>query len=68
MTIARAVGRAVARIQGYSAARPELAAQFSTDSILFDIRLEPYHSPPLGATPTWRRRCSNWSQQLKRTR
>ena len=42
MTIARAVGGAVARIHGYSAARPELAAQFPTDSIFFDIRLEPY--------------------------
>jgi len=42
MTIARTVGRAVARIHGYSAARHELAAQFATDSIFFDIRLEPY--------------------------
>ena len=32
----------MARIHGYSAARPELAAQFTTDSIFFDIRLEPY--------------------------
>ena len=39
---ARAVGRVLARIHGYSAARPELAAQFDTDAIFFDIRLEPY--------------------------
>ena len=37
-----AVGRMLARIHGYSAARPELAAQFDTDAIFFDIRLEPY--------------------------
>jgi len=39
---ARAVGRALARIHAHSAAQPELAAQFDTDSIFFDIRLEPY--------------------------
>ena len=39
---ARAVGRMLARIHAYSAARPELAAQFDTDAIFFDIRLEPY--------------------------
>jgi aminoglycoside phosphotransferase (APT) family kinase protein len=39
---ARAVGGVLARIHGYSAARPELAAQFATDDIFFDIRLEPY--------------------------
>jgi fructosamine-3-kinase len=36
------VGRMLARIHSYSAARPELAAQFDTDAIFFDIRLEPY--------------------------
>ena len=39
---ARAVGRVLARIHGYSAARPALAAQFDSDAIFFDIRLEPY--------------------------
>ena len=39
---ARAVGAALARIHSYSAARPALAADFATDAIFFDIRLEPY--------------------------
>lgn len=39
---ARAVGRVLSRIHAYSAARPELAAQFDTDRIFYDIRLEPY--------------------------
>lgn len=39
---ARAVGQALARIHGYSAAHGELAAQFDADQIFFDIRLEPY--------------------------
>jgi aminoglycoside phosphotransferase (APT) family kinase protein len=39
---AQAVGRVLARIHAHSAARPELAAQFDTDRIFFDIRLEPY--------------------------
>jgi aminoglycoside phosphotransferase (APT) family kinase protein len=39
---ARAVGRMLARIHAYSAARPQLAAEFPTDAIFFDIRLEPY--------------------------
>jgi aminoglycoside phosphotransferase (APT) family kinase protein len=39
---ARAVGAVLARIHAYSAARPALAAEFSTDAIFFDIRLEPY--------------------------
>jgi aminoglycoside phosphotransferase (APT) family kinase protein len=39
---AQAVGRRLARIHAYSAARPELAAQFDTDRIFYDIRLEPY--------------------------
>jgi len=39
---ARAVGNVLARIHGFSAARPELAERFATDSIFFDIRLEPY--------------------------
>jgi aminoglycoside phosphotransferase (APT) family kinase protein len=39
---ARSVGRVLARIHGFSAARGELAAQFDSDAIFFDIRLEPY--------------------------
>jgi aminoglycoside phosphotransferase (APT) family kinase protein len=39
---AQAVGRTLARIHGYSAAHAQLAAQFDTDRIFFDIRLEPY--------------------------
>lgn len=39
---AQAVGRMLARIHSVSAARPELAAQFDSDAIFFDIRLEPY--------------------------
>ena len=42
LATAGAVGRVLARIHAYSAARPELAAQFDTDAIFFDIRLEPY--------------------------
>jgi len=36
------VGRVLGRIHGYSARRPDLAAEFDTDTIFFDIRLEPY--------------------------
>jgi aminoglycoside phosphotransferase (APT) family kinase protein len=39
---AQAVGRTLARIHSYSAARPALASQFDIDQIFFDIRLEPY--------------------------
>ena len=39
---ARRVGAVLARIHAYSAARPALAAEFRTDAIFFDIRLEPY--------------------------
>jgi fructosamine-3-kinase len=39
---AAAVGDTLGRIHAYAAARPELAAQFDTDEIFFDIRLEPY--------------------------
>jgi len=39
---ARAVGATLGRIHAHSAARPELAAEFDTDAIFFDIRLEPY--------------------------
>jgi Ser/Thr protein kinase RdoA (MazF antagonist) len=41
-TTAQAVGRTLAAIHAYSAARPELAGEFDTDPIFFDIRLEPY--------------------------
>ncbi|HSB99344.1 MAG TPA: phosphotransferase, partial [Burkholderiaceae bacterium] len=39
---ARAVGDTLGCIHAQSAARPELAAQFDSDAIFFDIRLEPY--------------------------
>jgi aminoglycoside phosphotransferase (APT) family kinase protein len=39
---ARAMGSTLVRIHAYAAARPQLAAQFDTDAIFFDIRLEPY--------------------------
>jgi aminoglycoside phosphotransferase (APT) family kinase protein len=39
---ASAVGRALARIHAYSAARPGLAGDFDAQAIFFDIRLEPY--------------------------
>ena len=39
---ARAVGDTLARIHAPSSARPELAAQFDTYAIFFDVRLEPY--------------------------
>jgi aminoglycoside phosphotransferase (APT) family kinase protein len=42
LSVARTVGAVLARIHSYSAARPELAERFATDSIFFDIRLEPY--------------------------
>jgi aminoglycoside phosphotransferase (APT) family kinase protein len=39
---ARAVGTMLVRIHAHSAARAELAAQFATDDIFHDIRLDPY--------------------------
>jgi aminoglycoside phosphotransferase (APT) family kinase protein len=42
VAMARAVGHVLARIHAYSAARPELASQFDSHAIFFDIRLEPY--------------------------
>jgi len=40
---ARGVGETLVRIHAHAAARqPQLAAQFDTDAIFFDIRLEPY--------------------------
>jgi aminoglycoside phosphotransferase (APT) family kinase protein len=39
---ARAVGAALGGIHSYTAARPALAADFATDAIFHDIRLEPY--------------------------
>ena len=39
---AAAVGRALAGIHAHAAARPALAAQFDSQAIFFDIRLEPY--------------------------
>jgi len=42
LATAHAVGATLGRIHAYSAARPALAARFDTDTIFFDIRLEPY--------------------------
>lgn len=39
---AQAVGQVLGSIHAHSAQHPELAAQFDTDAIFFDIRLEPY--------------------------
>jgi aminoglycoside phosphotransferase (APT) family kinase protein len=39
---ARAVGRTLARIHAHAAARPQLAAEFDSQAIFFDIRLDPY--------------------------
>ena len=39
---ARAVGSLLGKIHSHSARRPDLAAEFDTDQIFFDIRLEPY--------------------------
>ena len=39
---AQEVGRVLGKIHAYSARRPELAAEFDTDRIFLDIRLEPY--------------------------
>jgi 5-methylthioribose kinase len=39
---ARSVGDTLARIHGHAARQPELASQFDTDTIFFDIRLDPY--------------------------
>ncbi len=39
---AAAVGDTLVRIHAHSAARPDLAAQFDSQAIFFDIRLEPY--------------------------
>jgi len=39
---ATAVGASLARIHAFAAARPALAAEFDSQAIFFDIRLEPY--------------------------
>lgn len=39
---ARAVGQTLVAIHAHSAARPELAPQFDSQGIFFDIRLDPY--------------------------
>lgn len=39
---ARSVGDTLARIHGHAARQPELASQFDSDAIFFDIRLDPY--------------------------
>jgi aminoglycoside phosphotransferase (APT) family kinase protein len=42
VAVARALGDTLGRIHAHAAAHPELAQQFDTDAIFFDIRLEPY--------------------------
>lgn len=42
VTTATAVARILVRIHQYSAANPELASEFPTDEIFYNIRLEPY--------------------------
>jgi aminoglycoside phosphotransferase (APT) family kinase protein len=42
VSTARAVARMLCGIHRYSAAHAELVAEFATDAIFFDIRLEPY--------------------------
>jgi aminoglycoside phosphotransferase (APT) family kinase protein len=42
LACAREVGRLLGRIHAYAAARPALAAEFDSQDIFFDIRLEPY--------------------------
>jgi aminoglycoside phosphotransferase (APT) family kinase protein len=39
---ARAIARTLVRVHAHSAARPGLAADFATDALFFDLRLEPY--------------------------
>jgi hypothetical protein len=63
---ARAVGRVLARIHAFSAARPELAAEFATDPIFFDIRLEPYLLATAARHPTWRRGSRRWCGRRSR--
>jgi aminoglycoside phosphotransferase (APT) family kinase protein len=48
---AQAVGLTLGRIHAYSAARPALAADFRSQSIFFDIRLEPYLLATAAAHP-----------------
>ena len=61
------MGRTLVRIHAHSAARPALAADFASQAIFFDIRLEPY----LLATartrmPIWRRNCARWCKTRRR--
>jgi aminoglycoside phosphotransferase (APT) family kinase protein len=51
LATAQAVGRTLARIHAYSAGHAELAAQFDTDGIFYDIRLEPYLVATAGKHP-----------------
>jgi hypothetical protein len=65
---AQAVGRTLARIHAFSAARPQLAAQFDSDAIFFDIRLEPYLlATARRATPISRPRCRRWWRRRRPT-
>lgn len=48
---AAAVGGMLARIHAHAAARPALAAEFDSQAIFFDIRLEPYLLATAGQHP-----------------
>jgi len=51
LATAQAVGHTLGRIHAHSAARPTLAAEFASQAIFFDIRLEPYLLATAAAHP-----------------
>jgi hypothetical protein len=66
---AQAVGRTLARIHAHAAARSaELAPLFDSETIFFDIRLEPYLLATAQRHPTWPARCRPWWRRRRRTR
>ena len=60
--VARAVGERLVRIHAATAHDPEVAAEFATDRIFYDIRLEPYPSRARAPTRSGRGRCKVWSR------
>ncbi len=66
--VARAVGHRLGRIHAGSAARPDLAAQFSTDAIFHAIRLEPYLEATARAHPDLSERLKALSRRTAATR
>ncbi len=56
------------RIHAATAADPALAADFPTDAIFYDIRLEPYLVATAARIPTARRRCGRWSRPRRRNK